>query len=121
MARITLLALVLLVAACTPSPLDAEPAEIDTCEDIATATVGVLQDQLDLVATLSLEQVLADPGPPELEALELRGDELAARSTAIGCGDAEIGVLIKDRSQGLVAEGPVAERFLDAIRDRIGP
>lgn len=115
-----LLTLLLLQAACDQSPLEAEPEDIDSCEDLAAATVGVLQEQLDEVAGLSLEEVLAEPGPPELEDLEMRGDELTARSAAIGCDDAQMNASIRRGVAELTAEGPIAEIFLQTIRDRLG-
>lgn len=107
------------VAACDSGGVP-EPEDIDTCDDLASATADLLQAQLDVVAGLDLDAVLADPGPPELEALEVTGDALTARAAAIGCSSMEMNRLIQQASAGLEADGPIADRFLEAIRDRIG-
>lgn len=112
-------AVILLAGGCDSSGVP-EPADIDTCEDLASATADLLQAQLDVVSDLDLDAVLADPGQPELEALEVTGDALTARAAAIGCTATEMSRLIQEASTGLEAEGPIAERFLDAIRDRLG-
>jgi hypothetical protein len=116
---VTAMVLIVGLAACDSSGVP-EPGDIDTCEDLAAATADLLQAELDVVAGLDLDAFLAEPGPPELEALEATGDALTARAAAIGCTPAEMSQLFREASEGLDADGPIADRFLEAIRARLG-
>lgn len=116
---VTAMALLIGLAACDSSGVP-EPADIDTCEDLAAATADLLQAELDVVAELDLDAVLAVPGPAELEALEATGEALTARAAAIGCTATEMSQLLREASEGLVSDGPIADRFLEAIRERLG-
>ncbi len=128
---IALLAVCLLAGACdrgaedepppaptVPSTLPPEP-ETEECADLVDSALGVLQGQLDGLAAADVETLL-DPDAtlapqPELDAL---AGDLEARSAEL-CSAGELGDLLAPRLGELRPVGPVAERYLALLADRL--
>ena len=81
-----LLALGMLVAACGDDSSD--PASIDSCEGVADATIGMMQDVIDIIGGLdpaALGALMGGEQPEEFTALEETATELGLKTQELGC------------------------------------
>lgn len=108
------LAVVLTLSVACESGTATEPASIDTCDRIADATVDLLQDQLDIVAGLAVDDLLATESP-DLRELETRSAALEVRAGQLECDRIELRATIREGIDELEADGPLAEQYLEMV------
>ena len=105
-ALITVMAVALLGTACggESSAAPKDPDQIDNCEELADATIGVVQGVIDMIGDLDAAGMAAMMGgemPPGMAELEAAGDAITVRSAELGCTD--FGALLQARAGNLVA------------------
>ena len=116
-------ALFVVVAGCSGSidPATADPEDIDTCEDLATAIVLLVTDYVELVSQQPIDELLDASNPPDVLArLDTRAAALGARVQAVGCSSAQIDSLTAPGLNEIRADGVVGERFLQLILETAG-
>lgn len=118
-----LLALALIAAACGDDDGGAggsvDPADANSCEDLADVTVNLIQQAIDAVADMDMADFLsmADEGniPPEFEQMETVGEEIEARAEQLGCTEEDAQELVCDRLGRIEAGSDVAELILTGV------
>jgi ABC-type glycerol-3-phosphate transport system substrate-binding protein len=116
-----LLAVALLAAACgddSDGGAD-DPGSIDSCEELADATIVTVQQVIDIFADLSAEEMAAMMSgemPESIATLEATGDEFAALSEELECTD--LGDLLAARADQLSAapENGLGQMVIESIR-----
>lgn len=126
MVRILSLALVLMLAfgavACGSDDDDAddEPltvANADSCEELADASIGVMQNVLDAVSELSMADMMAEEEPDVFGDFEQDLENAEAKSNELNCSDEEMASLLEERVSNLTASGPVGEMVLQMLQE----
>lgn len=123
------LSLALLAAACDRSsgPTTVSVAAPETlvtlpsCDSLADTTVDLLQAYLDAVAGMTLDELL-DPAVSgaRLADLDAAGAALTTRAAELGCTSADLTDFVAGRVDELRADGPLAERYLELVLERVG-
>ena len=118
------LALVLMLAfgavACGSDDEDDEPltaANAESCEELADAVIGTMQDVLDTVSELSMEELMAEEQPEVLGEFEQDMQAAEEKSNDLDCSDDEMAELLNDRVDQLKAEGAVGELVLQMLQE----
>lgn len=121
-------AFLLIIAACdrgsTPEASVPTPETLVTlpsCDSLADVTVDLLQSYLDEVGGMSLEELL-DPAVSgaRLADLDAASVALTSRAVELGCTNDDLSELVADGVAELRAEGPLAERYLELVAERVG-
>lgn len=122
-----LLAAALLAGSCdsTPSPATVASPEtlvtLPSCDSLADTTLDLLQAYLDAVAGMTLDELLDPAGSGgRLADLDAAGAALTTRAAELGCTSADLTEFVAARVDDLRAEGPLAERYLALILERVG-
>ena len=122
-ALVLLLALALTAAACGDDDGgtggSTDPADANSCEDLADVTINLIQEAIDAVAGMDMADFLAmaDEGtiPPEFERMESVGEEIEARADQLGCTDEDAQQLVCDRLGRIETGSDVAELILTGV------
>jgi TolA-binding protein len=122
-----LLAALLLVAmsACgDDSGGSADPASLSSCESLADASIDLLQDTLDIIDSMSAEDLAAmgtsEDTPPELAAIETRGTALEERAEDLGCTEEQMSALMTARVDDLSSDSVFGQFLIESIRSGEG-
>ena len=117
-----LVALVFVVAACGDDAAD--PASLNSCGALADAGITLLQDTLDLIDSMSAEELAAlnesADTPAVFTEFETRGDALTARAGAIGCTDEEMNSLMAARVDRLSSDSIFGQFLIESVRSGEG-
>lgn len=117
----TVLALALLAASCGDDGDMVDPASLGTCEEVADATIDVLQQTIDIVDGLSAEDPASsdDAGEvtDEFRAIEEAGMALEARALDLGCTDEQMSALMRERADRLSAESSIGQLVIEGLRE----
>jgi hypothetical protein len=112
---------VVAVAACgDDSGGSADPASLNSCESLADASIDLLQDTLDVVDSMSAEELAAmgssEETPPELATIETRGTALEARAEDLGCTEEQMSSLMTARVDELSSDTVFGQFLIESIR-----
>jgi len=117
----TVLALALLAASCGDDGEMVDPASLGTCEEVADATIDVLQQTIDIVDGLSAEDPAssddAGEATDEFRAIEEAGMALEARALDLGCTDEQMSALMRERADLLSAESSIVQLVIEGLRE----
>lgn len=116
---VALLAVGLVAAACGDDDA-VDVASADSCEGLAVAGIALLQDTIDIIDNMDAAALAAlgeaEETPPELAALEARGDELTDRADALGCSDEQMAALMAERVGDLSSDSVFGQFILEGVR-----
>lgn len=122
-----LLATLLLVAVAACGDDDggsANPASLDSCASLADASIALLQDTLDIIDSMSVEELAAmgssEETPPELAAIEARGTALEERAENLGCTEEQMSSLMIARADELDSDSVFGQFLIESIRSGEG-
>lgn len=115
------IAATLVVAACGDDGADfSDPESLDTCEEVADGAVAVLQETIDIMDSMSVEELTAlgasEETPEEFRSVEEQGRALEERSAEIGCSEEEFSSLVAERAADLTAESPLGQLILEGVK-----
>jgi len=102
---VVLLAFALLATACGGDDAAKDPADIDTCEGLADATIVMLQDVIDVLGDLDAAQTGALMGgemPEAFTPLEATAVAIGTRAGELQCAD--LNELLAERADDLSAD-----------------
>lgn len=119
-----LAALLFVVAACGDDGGSVDPASLNSCDSLADAGITLLQDTLDLVDSLSAEELAAlgesEDTPAAFTEIETRGDALTARADTLGCTDEEMNSLMAARVDRLSSDTVFGQFLIESVRSGDG-
>ena len=98
-----LLAMVLVTAACGDDAGD--PADLDSCESVADATIDLVQDVIDELGGMTASEfgeMTQGEVPPAFVEIEERGEALGTRAQELECSN--IDDLVQERAEQLTAD-----------------
>jgi len=109
------------VAACgDDSGGSADPASLNSCETLADASIDLLQDTLDIIDSMSAEELAAmgasEETPSELVAIETRGTALEDRADELGCTEEQMSALMTARVDDLSSDSVFGQFLIESIR-----
>ncbi|MDX1691754.1 MAG: hypothetical protein R3290_12100 [Acidimicrobiia bacterium] len=117
-----LLVLAMVVAACGDDDA-ADPASLNSCEDIAEAGIALFQRAIDEIDGMSAEEraaMLTSEEEPEIfTELETDGAALEARAAEIDCSNDAIGELMAGQMGELSAESAEAQLIVSVIQQAV--
>ena len=113
------------VAACGDDDAGSpDPASLGSCDSIADASIGLLQDTLDYVDSLSAEELAtmgsAEETPAALAAIEAQGTALEARATTLGCTGEQMDSLMAARVDRLSSDSVFGQFLIESVRSGEG-
>ena len=94
---------------------EVDVASASTCEELADASIGVMQEALDQLAGMSMEEA-QEAGPEAFEDMEQQGEEIEAKAEELDCDEDSADELLCDRVEQLQADGPVAEFVVEGLK-----
>jgi hypothetical protein len=98
----------------------ANPASLNSCDSIADASIGLFQDTLDIIDSMSAEDLAAmgqsSETPPALADIETRGTALEARATALGCTEEQMSSLMTARVDQLSSDTVFGQFLIESVR-----
>lgn len=119
-----LLFMLFAVAACGDDDASADPASLSSCDAVADASIDLLQETLDVIDSLSAEELVAlgesDEPPAALADVETRGNALEERATTLGCTDEQMTSLMIARVDQLDSESIFGQFLIESIRNGDG-
>ncbi len=115
-----LLAFALIAAACGGDDAAKDPADIDTCEDLADVTIVMLQDVIDVLGDLDAAQMGALMGgetPEAFTPLEATAAAIGIRAGELEC--ANLDELLVERADDLSAadDNAFGRLIIQGVRD----
>ena len=89
-----------------------------SCEDIATDTVGLVQEVIDEIDQMSPEEIASqgESGPSFLSDFDEQAEKLADEATSLGCTNAEMSELIRAQAGSLTAESEFGQFFVELVK-----
>lgn len=124
-AVLVIVALSLAVAACGDDNVGSQdPATLGSCEQVADAMIGVLDQTLEVVDSMTAEE-LAELGaseepPAALVDVQTRGEALVERAGVIGCQDEQMASLLAARADDLSSDSVFGQFLIESIRAGAG-
>lgn len=123
-AVLVIVALSLAVAACGDDAGSQDPATLGSCEQVADAMIGVLGQTLEVVDSMTAEE-LAELGasekpPAALVDAQTRGEALVERAGVIGCQDEQMASLLAARADDLSSDSVFGQFLIESIRAGAG-
>lgn len=120
-AAVVALSVLLVVPACSSGDsAPADPASIDSCTGIAEAGIDLVQDTLDVIDSLSAEELAAlgssETPPPALAAIEATGEELQARADVLGCTPEQLAGMMSEMAGDLNSDTVFGQFLIESIR-----
>jgi hypothetical protein len=117
----------LLLTACSPSSLDVgdyDPklttvTSASTCDELADASINIMQELFDQVAGLTTAEVSTLDDNPALVALDEEASAVEAKVTTLQCRPSEQDRRVTERADRLEVDGEVAEFLRDTFLDRL--
>jgi hypothetical protein len=124
---IAVLSAALLLTACSPSSLDVgdyDPklttvTSASTCDELADASINIMQELFDQVAGLTTAEVSTLDDNPALVALDEEASAVEAKVTTLQCRPSEQDRRVTERADRLEVDGEVAEFLRDTFLDRL--
>ncbi|MBI5158233.1 MAG: hypothetical protein HZA58_09550 [Acidimicrobiia bacterium] len=112
--------LVVALAACGDDGGSADPASVNSCESLADASIALLQDTLDIIDSMSAEELAAmgnsEETPPALASIESRGTALEDRAEELGCTEEQMSALMTARVDDLSSDTVFGQFLIESIR-----
>ena len=103
-----------------PSPnANALDWDVESCEEVADLIITRVQGFLNDAESMDISDLAGDDTPESLQSFEDDLDRIATISDDLGCDNDEIDELLRERLDGLQAEGPIATLLLAGIRESI--
>jgi len=91
-----------------------DPASLTSCEAVAAAAVGVIQDSIDILEAASSTGTEPDAGTTGV--VEAAGTALEDRARSLGCTDEEMAALMADLADGLQARSVFGQLIIENLK-----
>lgn len=119
-------ALLLALAACGDDDggAPADPAALTSCEQVADASIALMQDAIDIIDSLSTEELAefgtSEETPEVFRDVEAQGTALENRAEAIGCTEEQMNSLLAARVDDLSSDTTFGQFIIESVRSGEG-
>jgi hypothetical protein len=111
---IIVLLVTLVTAACGGAEGRPDPASLETCDEVAEAVIGVIQESIDAVDTAA--DNLTEPDPAAAADLEDAGTALQERAAALSCSEERMSQAIISLADRLEARSVYGQLIIEGIK-----